>query len=161
MSRKSLIVLSRSLSLLIAAAATLLAGQAVAGKPTQPLTPGACLAAGIKPAVRFFGSGVLNVPPKVQFDFWIATDDTRCAARSVKVTWLYHLANKTTQANVKTVPGSTSFPQIIKGVTQHLYVNCTATANTYCKDASATISPSSTYGIVQGKGSASIGPLAP
>jgi hypothetical protein len=57
----------------------------------QPLTPGACIAAGIKPPVSFNGSGgVLKLPgsPKVQFDFWMTRDAPRKrvdrAARSLK-----------------------------------------------------------------------------
>jgi hypothetical protein len=80
------------------------------------------------------------------------------------VTWVYHLADKTTKVNVDTVHGSDTFPQIIKSVGQHLFVNCTPKdANTYCKDASATIAPSSSgsnYSI-KGSASASVGPLAP
>jgi hypothetical protein len=32
-------------------------------------------------------------------------DDTKCPASYVKVTWLYHIADTTTKANVKTVLG--------------------------------------------------------
>jgi hypothetical protein len=79
------------------------------------------------------------------------------------VTWVYQIADKTTKANIKTVFGSTTLPQVFKN-TAHVYVDCTATgANTYCKDASATIqAPASgpSYSI-KGSASASIGPVAP
>jgi hypothetical protein len=98
----------------------------------------------------------------VQFDFWIADADTECPAKNVKVTWLYQIADKTTKVSVKTVLGSTTLPQVFQNT--HLYVNCTATGpNTYRKDASATIIPSSSgpsYSI-KGSASASIGPVAP
>jgi hypothetical protein len=66
---KSRIVSSCRLSLLAAAAT----GQAEAGnKPTQPLTPAACIAAGIKPPAGFFSWGTGFVPPpRVEFDFLI------------------------------------------------------------------------------------------
>jgi hypothetical protein len=64
-------MLSRSPSLLAAATVALFAGPAMAGdnQTPQPLTPGACRAAGIKPPVSFNGSGgILKLPgsPKVQ-----------------------------------------------------------------------------------------------
>ena len=99
----------------------------------------------------------------MQFDFWIADADTECPAKNVKVTWLYQIADKTTKVSVKTVLGSTTLPQVFQN-TAHLYVNRTATGpNTYRKDASATIIPSSSgpsYSI-KGSASASIGPVAP
>jgi hypothetical protein len=86
MSRNSPKMLSRRPSLL-AAATVALAGPAMAGdnQTPQPLTPGACIATGIKPPVSFNGSGgILKLPgsPKVQFDFWIGNDDTRCPAET-------------------------------------------------------------------------------
>jgi uncharacterized Zn-binding protein involved in type VI secretion len=164
MSRKSPIMISRSFFLLIAAATALFAGHAAAGnKPTQPLTPAACLAAGIKPPVGFFGEGNSNTAPNVQFHFLIgAGKPESCPLINVKVTWLYHIADKKTQANVKTVSGSTTFPQTAPDQWARLTLDCTPPgANTYCKDASATIASGSGYVIINGKGSASVGPLKP
>jgi hypothetical protein len=165
MSRKSRITISGSLSLLAATATALFAEHAVAGNQSiqGPLTTGPCLATFSKPPVTIFGSGAFKSPPNVQFDFWIADADTKCPAKNVKVTWLYQIADKTTKVSVKTVLGSTTLPQVFQN-TAHLCVNCTATGpNTYCKDASATIVPSSSgpsYSI-KGSASASIGPVAP
>src|SRR5262249_52215504 len=162
---KSHTVLSRSLSLLVAAATALFAGHAAAGNqpPTQPLTPAACVAAGIKPPVGFFAWGTgFAPPPKVQFGFNIGEGKPElCPLINVKVTWLYHIADKKTQANVKTVSGKDTFPLIPQQQWQHLTFDCTPTASTYCKDASATILPGSNYVIINGKGNASVGPLKP
>ena len=79
MSGKSPITFSRSLFMLAAAAATLIAGHAAGGnKPPQPLTPAACVAAGIKPLVGFYGGGTFQSPPKVKFHFLIGDMDWRC-----------------------------------------------------------------------------------
>jgi hypothetical protein len=172
MSGKSPITLSRSLFPLAAAAATLIAGQAAGGnKPTQPLTPGACVAAGIKPLVGIVSAGSFQSPStsNVKFQFLVYDWDWRCRATNVKMTWFYHIADKATKVNVDTVHGSENFPQIFQQspgnpakTWQKLYVSCIPKGvSTYCKDSSATIAPSSNYIIKSGQGSKSVGPLAP
>ena len=161
---KSRIVSSCRLSLLAAAATVLFAGQAEAGnKPTQPLTPAACIAAGIKPPAGFFSWGTGFVPPpKVEFDFLIGAGKPElCPLIKLKVTWLYHITDKKTLTTVKTVSGKDTFPLILQQQWQHLTLDCTPTVSTYCKDASATILPGSNYVIITGKGNASVGPLKP
>lgn len=114
---KSRIVSSCRLSLLAAAATVLFAGQAEAGnKPTQPLTPAACIAAGIKPPAGFFSWGTGFVPPpRVEFDFLIGAGKPElCPLIKLKVTWLYHITDKKTQATVKTVSGKDTFPLILQ-----------------------------------------------
>ena len=110
---KSRIVSSCRLSLLAAAATVLFAGQAEAGnKPTQPLTPAACIAAGIKPPAGFFSWGTGFVPPpKVEFDFLIGAGKPElCPLINVKVTWLYHIADKKTQADRQDSEWQRHFP---------------------------------------------------
>jgi hypothetical protein len=152
---------------LSAAAVALIAGQAFAEPVTVPgnLTTSACASTFSRTPVSIFGSGVfIGSPPAVDFNFWLNVPSGSCDAHNVKVTWVYQVADKATQKNLKTVVGSTTYPLISRAHVTVMAVHCVPTVkNGYCRDASATVLPGNFTGgaVIQGNATAALGPVAP
>jgi hypothetical protein len=148
------------------AAVAIFAGRAEA-QPFLPQNPTITLPCGAVyyQRVSIFGSGVFAAkPPAVDFIFWVWAPGP-CSAYGVRVNWVYQIANKANQQIVQTIFGSTTYKVIPypSGVTQLILHCAPKLANTYCRNAAATLVagkfPNPPY--ILGSATATIGPLLP